>query len=277
MLKVDSTIQPAQAVLDALKTYQDEIDVLSTFDEKREKAKDLFGKRNVKTNKTFEAVKATLKQISPGIERCVYCEDSQCDEVEHFYPKSFYPQFCFDWSNYFYACGVCNGPKNNQFAVFRNDNGSFHKVNPENKKQPIVKPPEGNSVLINPRIDDPLDFCILDLETFNFSPFDPKNIDNCIRANYTFNEVLRLNQRPSLRKRREAAFHDYKDRLQAYTTHKNNGATQDKLERMVKRLKNSDHPTVWAEMQWHYENGYLLKIDENLHRLFEQSPEALEW
>ena len=285
MLKVDNDIKPSQDVLDSLKNYQDEIDILPTFDEKREKAKNLFKARNVKTNRTFEAVKVALKEISPGIERCVYCEDSQCDEVEHFYPKTLYPQFCFDWSNYFYACGVCNGPKNNQFAVFRHDNGAFYKVNPANNKQPIVEPPAGDSVLINPRIDDPFSFCILDLETFNFSiiadldkaDLELEDFHNYIRADYTFNEVLRLNQRPSLRKRREAAFHDYKDRLQAYTNNKNSGATQDKLDRIVQRLKKSDHPTVWAEMQWHYSMGYLERIDENLHDLFEQSPEALDW
>ena len=278
MLQVDNDIKPSQTVLDTLQTYQDEIDILPTFDEKRTKAKDLFRAKNIKTNRTFEAVKAALKKISHGIERCIYCEDSQCDEVEHFYPKTLYPQFCFDWSNYFYACGVCNGPKNNQFAVFRHDNGAFYKVNPENSKQPTVEPPVGDSVLINPRIDNPLDFCKLDLETFKFSIIPKQGTKDYQRADYTFNTVLRLNdQREYLREQRELAYSNYTERLHSYTISKNRNVPQTKLDRMIHNLKRESHPTVWKEMQRHYLLGNLQRIDEDLHDLFEQSPEALTW
>ena len=278
MLKVDNTIQPPQEVLNMLKRYQNEIDSLQTFDKKKEKAVTSFKAKNVKTNKTFEAVKVALKEISPGIERCIYCEDSQCDEVEHFYPKTLYPQFCFDWSNYFYACGVCNVSKNNQFAVFRHDNGEFYKVNPANNKQPIVEPPAGDSVLINPRKDNPLDFCKLDLETFKFAITPQQGTRDCQRADYTFNTVLRLNdQRESLRQQRELAYSNYKDRLHSYTVSKSINAPQTKLDRMIHNLKRESHPTVWKEMQRHYLLGNLQRIDEDLHDLFEQSPEALTW
>ena len=48
----------------------------------------------------------------------MYCEDSVGDEVEHHRPKNLYPDHTFLWDNYLYACGPCNGPKNNRFAVF---------------------------------------------------------------------------------------------------------------------------------------------------------------
>lgn len=35
-------------------------------------------------------------------------------------PKNMYPEKVFVWSNYLFSCGLCNGPKNNQFAVFDN-------------------------------------------------------------------------------------------------------------------------------------------------------------
>ena len=278
MLKVDTDIKPSQTVLDTLQTYQDEINMLPTFDEKRIKAEASFSSRNIKENKTFEAVKIELKKISPGIERCIYCEDSQCSQVEHFYPKSLYPQFCFDWSNYFYACSVCNVSKNNKFAVFRHDNGAFYKANPENTKQPVVEPPAGDSVLIHPRIDDPLDFCKLDLETFKFAIIAQQGTKDYQRADYTFNTVLRLNdQRESLRRNREIAYSNYKAKLHSYTVKKNNYAPQTKLDHLIRSLKGDGHPTVWKEMQRHYSMGYLKKIDEDLHDLFEQSPEALTW
>ena len=31
-----------------------------------------------------------------GAKRCMYCEDSAADEVEHHLPKNLYPEFVFD-------------------------------------------------------------------------------------------------------------------------------------------------------------------------------------
>jgi len=117
MLQVTNIIKPEQSILDALAGYQKEIDDLhhSRFEVKRSKAKESFSQKNKKGNSVFDAIKIKLLEISPGIERCVYCEDSKCDEVEHIYPKDLYPQYCFVWSNYVYACGTCNAPKNNKF------------------------------------------------------------------------------------------------------------------------------------------------------------------
>ena len=49
----------------------------------------------------------------------MYCEDSVADEVEHFRPKDLYPDVVFAWRNYLYACGQCNGGKNNRFSIVR--------------------------------------------------------------------------------------------------------------------------------------------------------------
>jgi hypothetical protein len=35
------------------------------------------------------------------------------DEAEHINPKDLYLERVFDWANYLYACGPCNGPKSN--------------------------------------------------------------------------------------------------------------------------------------------------------------------
>lgn len=275
MLAISNDIQPAKDILDKLAKYQKEINDLPTFEKRSEQAKISFSSQNRKGNKTFDAIKEKLREISPGIERCAYCEDSQCDEVEHIYPKDLYPQYCFEWSNYVYACGTCNGPKNNKFAVFRADNGEYQEVNPPKGKK-AKEPPEGNAVFINPRVENPLVFCRLDLETFKFMIVAPINSNNYKRADYTFNEVLRLNdQREGLRKRRKKAFEDYKMRLEVYTNKKHQGCEQAKLDRMIANIKRSDHPTVWKEMQRQYcEN--LLK-DNELVVLFQQSPEALSW
>lgn len=50
---------------------------------------------------------------------CIYCRmrDSPARErlfaVEHYLPKSRYPERETDWSNLFYACSTCNGHKSN--------------------------------------------------------------------------------------------------------------------------------------------------------------------
>ncbi len=277
MLKVPETIQPLQATLDVLAAYQKDINDLSTFEEKSKKAKDSFSNRNQKGNIVFDAIKVKLLEICPGIERCVYCEDSKCDEVEHIYPKDLYPQHCFEWSNYVYACGPCNGPKNNQFAIFRADNGLYHEVNPP-KRQKATEPPTGDSVLINPRVDNPFDFCRLDLKTFKFAIIAQPNTKEYTRANYTYNTVLRLNeQRDYLRKQREMAYSNYKARLESYTNKKNDAAPQVQLDKMIANLKRESHPTVWKEMQRHYNIGLLEEIDAELNGFFKQSPEALTW
>ncbi len=276
MLIVPNEIQPEAAVLDALATYQKEIDHLPTFEAKSKEAKAAFSARNKKGNRIFDAVKVSLLDISPGIERCVYCEDSKCDEVEHIYPKDLYPQYCFQWTNYVYACGTCNGPKNNKFAVFLHTTGEYEEVNPANNRETAQEPPVGDIVLINPRVDNPLDFCMLDLETFKFNIIAPQNTRDYQRADYTFNTVLRLNeQREYLRKQRENAYENYKSRLHHYTMRRNEDVPQERLDRMINNLKKESHPTVWKEMQRQYTLSKL--ADSELYDLFQQSPEALNW
>lgn len=46
----------------------------------------------------------------------VVTADSAADEVEHIAPKALFPERVFDWTNYIYACGPCNGPKSNRYS-----------------------------------------------------------------------------------------------------------------------------------------------------------------
>ncbi|MFZ3374297.1 MAG: hypothetical protein WA183_01955, partial [Chthoniobacterales bacterium] len=133
-------------------------------------ARALFSQRNRKEDKAFKIVRAVLSQMCSGAQRCCYCEDSAADEVEHIKPKHIYPGEVFVWENYLYACGPCNGPKNNKFAVFDPVTGAMTQIT----RQWIAtatQPPLGNPVLIDPRHEDPLHFFELDLrDTFQFIP-----------------------------------------------------------------------------------------------------------
>jgi uncharacterized membrane protein YheB (UPF0754 family) len=121
-----------------------------------------------------------------------------------------------------------------------------------------------------------MDFCRLDLETFYFAIIAKIGTKDYQRADYTFNTVLRLNdKREYLRRQRENAYENYKARLHSYTTQKNNGAETVRLTRMIENLKRESHPTVWKEMQRQYIDNSLK--DKELQIYFCQSPEALTW
>jgi hypothetical protein len=282
----------AQDVLNNLKEYQDEIDALSSFTDKREKAKSLFKSKNVKPNVTFNIVKDRLTDMCSGARRCVYCEDSYADEVEHIRPKHFFPELCFVWTNYVYACGSCNSPKKSNFAIFE-EGGNIYEV----ATNPDAEPPKGEDAVINPRTEDPMNYCVLDLSgTFKFV-IHPKLSDarKIYKADYTFNKLLRLNgitkedenlpeeekrklkDRELLRQAREEAYEDYKARFEKYNNEKKGNNDQTKLDKMIKGIKQKQHPTVWKEMQRYFRENWLKQIDKELHKLFEESPEALNW
>ncbi len=83
----------------------------------------------LKNNKSFEEIKEKLKQMAPGIERCMYCEDSAGTDIEHFRPKSTYPRSAFDWDNYLYACSACNSNyKRSEFPL--DSSGQPQLLNP---------------------------------------------------------------------------------------------------------------------------------------------------
>ncbi len=58
-----------------------------------------------------------LRSFCSGTERCMYCEDSAANEVEHFRPKASYPERAFCWENLLLVCGKCNRFKLTQFPL----------------------------------------------------------------------------------------------------------------------------------------------------------------
>jgi len=279
MIQLDNTITPPGDILDQLAVYQAEVDAHPTFAERSAQGKATFSSRNRRGNRVFDAVKTSLTAMCSGARRCVYCEDSVGDEVEHIFPKDLYPDKVFRWENYVYACGNCNGPKNNKFAVFHANTGVFQTVNPP-PRQPAQQPPAGDPALINPRIEDPLAYCMLDLaDTFKFVIIAAANSRDYYKADYTYNEVLRLNheEREFLRQAREEAYGDYKARLTEYVQQRDAGAQPARLQQMITQLQKKSHPTVWKEMQRYYRIGILEGVDADLSARFSQAPEALTW
>ncbi|MCY4387902.1 MAG: hypothetical protein OXC18_12450 [Desulfurellaceae bacterium] len=250
-----------------LRDYQCKVDNAGSYPEQVATGKRLFERYKHRTNRVFKVVRTRLADMCPGAQRCGYCEDSVGDEVEHIKPKDLYPQQVFVWENYLFACGQCNGGKNNRFSVI--SRGRLRDVT-RRRNDPIRRPEAGSPALINPRDEDPLAFFDLEItETFVFLPrMDLSGIDEQ-RAHYTI-DTLKLNRDVLLAARREA-YGAYRARLFEYRQRRDNGASETALRKRSNAIMTSAHPTVWREMQ-----RQRSLVDE-LRELFSDVPEALSW
>jgi uncharacterized protein (TIGR02646 family) len=84
-----------------------------------------------------------LASITGPRERCMFCEDSRGTDVEHFRPKSLYPQHTFRWRNFLWICTGCNRSKGNRFPC----------------------DPSGLPLLVDPTVERPWDFLFFDSDT----------------------------------------------------------------------------------------------------------------
>jgi hypothetical protein len=241
-----------QAKIDAVKGYAAQVEAARRAWENRSRER-------------FRPIRDALAAMCSGEDRCMYCEDSEADEIEHALPRSFFPDRTFRWPNFLFACGPCNGKKSNRFAVISRAARSFVEV----KRLPrgaVTPPEEGLAMLIDPRREDPMRSLILDLRfPFHYAPRHERGCLARARAAYTI-EVLQMNREPRPR-RRQRAYGEYLARLKEYVVETDAGAR----ERLSRWIQTNHHPTVWREMQ--RQHG---RIDE-LRALFERAPEALSW
>ena len=199
-----------------------------------------------KPSALFKRVRKALAQVCPGAQRCCYCEDSCADEIEHIRPKNWFPDQVFDPENYLFACGPCNSPKGNAYAIV-DARGQLIEAK-RGKGVAVCAPPAGQEALLHPRLDDPAEYFFLDLEnTFLFKPRRVLDSVRRKRAEYTL-DVLRLNKDVLTEGRREA-FGDFLGRLESYGRAFRKGASADQLQRRRQEVLKKQHITVWREMQ----------------------------
>ncbi len=218
-----------------------------------------------KRRESFEGIRDELRAMCSGEDRCMYCEDSAADEIEHVRPKNLYPEHTFRWENYLFACGPCNGPKDDHFPILSATTGRI--VDGSRKEDAPVEPPEvGRMMLLDPRREDPAHFLHLDLAgSFCFLPQPRRGCVAKARALKTI-EVLHLNDDPCP-KRRRVAYENYTARLKEYI-HEGDAAARERQRRALQRL---DHPTVWHEMKRQR------RRIADLRALFDKAREALAW
>ena len=245
--------------------YQTEVDDAGDYLARVTEGKRLFGSRRSST--AFRSIRTCLSLMCAGAQRCVYCEDSVGDQVEHIKPKDLYPEEVFRWPNYVYACGACNSRKNNKFAVITS---AGYEVVTRPRGAAIEPPTPGDPAFINPRFENPRDLITMDLlGTFLMLPKVDLEADQASRAEFTI-ETLDLN-RDFLPAARRNAFGGYCARLSQYRTRRESGATELELEALRLDLLQTPHPTVWEEMKCQADG--IPEISE----LFRLVPEARSW
>lgn len=284
-----------RGILNHLQKLQGKIDALSSYKAQVKQAKVLWQNKK-KTNPqkaAFNRVERELQKIAIGANHyCNYCEKNEGTTIEHIYPRGLFPNKTFVWENYLWTCKECNGKyKVSQFQIFKSPNSS--EIIDLVKDYSFVRPFNEDAVFINPRVENPLDYLQLNLESGCFeSKENDTNTRGYKRAAYTL-ETLQLNTRNKLVASRQKAYQNYQDLLQQYidmqqstssealiaifsvsnNTKKSPWEKQKDLANLEFQtmLLHQAHPTVWKEMQRQVESIPLLK------KLFQQIPEALAW
>ena len=263
MIRLPSIPLPPKTA-SALVQLQRRVNVAGPYSIQVDSAQREFHTRNKAHDPVFRVVRRVLRKMCSGAARCGYCEDSAADEVEHFRPKTLYPELAFAWTNYLYACGPCNGTaKNNQFAVLP-PRGRIPVVVTRPRGAKVKRPRAGLSALIDPRQENMLDFLEIDLQTGVVNPRLGLSARDRARAEYTL-DTLRLNRDPLPQARLEQ-LDAYLARLVRYTT-----LAKSKRATWISKLQHAQHPAVWREMQRQH------MMYGELARLFGSTPSALGW
>ncbi|CAA9268793.1 MAG: hypothetical protein AVDCRST_MAG56-2930 [uncultured Cytophagales bacterium] len=217
------------------------------------------------------------------------CEQSEANDVEHIYPKSFFPEYAFDWNNYLLACKPCNPAyKLDTFFVLDAQDDAV-------KLERGVQPPHQTFAFINPRTENPNDWMILNTLTFRFDLLPDLSKRDINKATKTL-DVLQLNIRDTLLAARKSVARYYYQRMQLLvdilvSTTKNQVFQlltpydelldhQKSLNELKEELKTSfkkdittyQHPSVW-----HAIKVVASRTSPKWKTIFDQLPEALNW
>jgi uncharacterized protein (TIGR02646 family) len=182
----------------ALAALQARVDAAPGHAAQIAEAKRLFGQ---KPRRAFDPVRAALAAASPAGGACFYCERDRYRDIEHIRPKRHYPQRCFDWANYVYACTICNQDrKGDRYAVI-DAAGALLEFD---RRLPAGElPPPGSEALIDIRAEDPLDFFVLEFATGSFVAAAADAV-GMLRADFTIG-LFELNEDSLARIRRQMA------------------------------------------------------------------------
>jgi uncharacterized protein (TIGR02646 family) len=275
---------------DVLKLLQKKINVKKGFATKVAEAQELWkSKGGVAGERAFKVIKDSLIGMCVSVEACNYCEANEASDIEHIYPKTFFPEKTFVWENYLLACKQCNTGYKLDKCYVLDKKGNVYKTIRGNK-------PKYNTVaIINPRIEDPLKYLWLNLLSWEFNIQDKLSTNDYNKALKTL-EILALNERDYLiagRKRVASECFDKMDRLCRILKAKNKMDIKSiinpyediidfslPLETIKNNCKAStkahihkqQHPSVWESIK-----TIESKVNSKWMNVFKEIPEALTW
>jgi len=148
--------------------------------------------KGARQTKPLKKALDTLKIMAGERQRCMYCGDSHGTDIEHFWPKTPYPEQMFRWPNLLLCCTECGRFKGERFPV---DNGI--------------------PLLVDPTADDPWRHLDFDPDTGNIAArFDTSANDWSARGMKTV-EVLQLDRREALNASYQKTWRRLRNRLEA--------------------------------------------------------------
>jgi len=200
----------------------------------------------LQNNKAFREVRKTLAEMAPGIERCMYCEDSKGTAIDHFWPKADYPDRAFTWLNYVLACSECNSKKNKRFPL----------------------DPQGAPLLLNPVDEEPLDHLAFSPSTGKYETLTQRGEES--------QDIYGLD-RSTLVRGRLVTWLVLKALLASYSKHRAAGDSveADKQEDAVKQLQFSG--VFAAFLQIAQGPGARTLIGEEHLAILQRHPEIATW
>jgi 5-methylcytosine-specific restriction endonuclease McrA len=137
----------------------------------------------------FRPIIEALGRLSGTGQRCMYCSGSESSDVEHYRPKSAFPEHAMTWKNYLWICTPCNRVKSNQFPIAADD----------------------SAILINPLDENVWRYFYID-EFGNLSPtWDVQRDDYCLRGEET-GRIIGLD-RQALQEARRSRMDDLKEKV----------------------------------------------------------------
>lgn len=103
-----------------------EADVLRKLEKRQAKANRKYAEgsldverewKGARKTRPLQTVFAILKGMMGARERCMYCLDSHGTDIEHFWPKTPYPEKMFVWLNLLLCCTECGRLKGSRFPL----------------------------------------------------------------------------------------------------------------------------------------------------------------
>jgi uncharacterized protein (TIGR02646 family) len=208
----------------------------------KQEAARLWGLRS---NKTFHEINDVLEQMSLGRRRCMYCEDNEGTDIDHFWPKSTYPERAFDWDNYLLACSGCNS----------------------NYKRDQFPTKHGKPILLDPTTDDPMEHMVLVPETGEFVDLTPRGAKSIAVFGLT---------RETLQRGRALAWALAEQLISAFARHKRDGdiAKAKAIQTLVPDLS---FASIWIHVLKAASDTADTRVNQETKDAVRDYPEILEW